>query len=625
LGWDGDAWRGEGASEFGPASDPSSASADGMPTGIRIHSISKVSSDTTRVDGICQQILFRPALEFRVEFAPPASATIQPKATLRLVDVAPVGEPKLTDLSYPGRLRDGALEIVQAGASGVVYAFGGDLSQWLDGDQDPQTTGVLARATSTTPPRFRGAPALGDLDADGHDELILLGDDAFYIFRADGTEFVDGDLDPSTHGPAFVFAQTGIGIGAPVSHGGRLFALRHLDAATAQLVAFDPLGQTAATVERPATELGDGLALTDLTGSTGIAFAFLAGGSGGLVIYSAADLSAVPTQLPATPARGLGIAAWARADGTALFWQDRSLALFEQLADASQPARRAPQLPAPLSSPVVAPIGPQSDSGVVHVFAAGRTLQALDANLRPRSGFPYRADFRGERTLGPAVQAAPILADLDGDDRVEIVWSDPVGRIHAVDLNGRPLAGFPVLGPAEPLGSLAIGQLDDDAQFELVVCGRFGELIDVDAPSRQANTREVGTLATYDLSADASNFAPWPQGRVDGANRAHQALLGASPSAGSGGTFQAGSLLVHPHPATGSSLRIRVQLRRAASVRATLYNLEGEVVAEGPLRDAVGGGAYDEAIDISGLVSGFYLCRVHGGSESLRIPFTVVR
>jgi hypothetical protein len=625
LGWDGDAWRGEGAAAFGPASDPSTASADGTPTGIRIESISNVASDTTRVDGICQQILFRPSIEFRVEFAGAPSASIQAKATRRLVDLAPVGEPKLADLSAPGLLRDGVHEIVQAGEGGVVYAFRGDLSEWRDGDQDPQTTGILARATAATTPRFRAAPALGDLDGDGHDEIVLLSDDGIYAFGADGSEFRDGDLDPSTFGLVFGFAQPGVGVGPPVLQAGRVLVLRHLDAATAQLLVFDPLSQTAASAERAATQLGDGLALTDVAGALGVAFSFVADGASGVAIYAAANLSAPPVLLPSTPQAGLGMAAWAREDGTSLFWLEEGAMLREQDAAGSRPARRAPSTPSPLSAPVLAPIGPQSGSGVVHAFAAGPTLQLLDANLRPRDGFPYRADLRGARLPGAVVQAAPLLVDLDGDDRVEAIWSDPVGRIHAVDLSGKALPGYPLLGPAEPLGSPAVGQLDADAELELVVAGRFGELVDVDAPSRSVRTRAVGTLATYDLPAAASNFAPWPQGRADAANRAYQALLGSSGTAAAAGSFAPGSLFVHPHPATGSALRVRVQLRRSAAVRATLYNLEGEVVAEGPTRDAVGGGAYDESIDISRLASGFYVCRVHDGSDSVRIPFTVVR
>ena len=625
LGWDGDAWRGEGAFEFGPTTDPSSASADGTPTGIRIHSISKVAADTTRVDAFCQQINFRPAVNFRVEFAAATVGSIRPKATRRLVDAAPIGEPKLVDLSTSSQAPDGVLEIVQSAESGLVYAWRGDLSEWLDGDQDPQTIGILARASAATTPRFRAAPAIGDLDGDGHDEIVLLGDDAFYVFRADGTEFLDGDSDPNTHGPAFVFAQTGVGVGPPLIHAARVFALRHLSGATAQLIVLDLLTDSHTIAEREATQLGDGLVLAEAGAAAHVAYAFGDAAAGGIISYVAADLSLTPNLLPTRPAAGLAVVARGSSDVSSLLWFDATAALVEQSADGSQPARRGASVQAPLSSPVLAPIGPQPQSGIVYGFAAGRSLLALDANLRLRTGFPYRGDFRGESTAGRPVQATPILVDLDADERVELIWADPVGRIHAVDLDGRPLAGFPVLGPAEPIGSPGVGQLDADAELELVVCGRFGELIDVEAPLRLANTRDVGTLSVFDLDASATSFAPWSQGRADASNRARQDLVALTPSAASGGVFAPGSLFVHPHPATGNTLRVRAGLRRSATVRATLYNLEGEVVAEGPQMAALAGGSYDEFVDISHLVTGYYFCRVHTATESVRIPITVVR
>jgi hypothetical protein len=102
--------------------------------------------------------------------------------------------------------------------------------------------------------------------------------------------------------------------------------------------------------------------------------------------------------------------------------------------------------------------------------------------------------------------------------------------------------------------------------------------------------------------------------------------LNSTPTALSDGSvFESGTLFLHPHPATGSTVRVRVRLRRDATVRATLYNLEGQVVAEGPLVQSLAGDSYDESVDISGLVTGYYLCRVHGEDESVRIPLTVVR
>jgi hypothetical protein len=82
---------------------------------------------------------------------------------------------------------------------------------------------------------------------------------------------------------------------------------------------------------------------------------------------------------------------------------------------------------------------------------------------------------------------------------------------------------------------------------------------------------------------------------------------------------------LRPNPAIGSEVHVRVRVGRGVVVRAVLYNLEGEEVARSGEAFTEAHTAFDESIDISGLVSGLYVCRVVSGSESIHRPFAVVR
>jgi hypothetical protein len=97
------------------------------------------------------------------------------------------------------------------------------------------------------------------------------------------------------------------------------------------------------------------------------------------------------------------------------------------------------------------------------------------------AGFPKR--------IGSSGEAQPVLADLDGDRRNEIVLPTSDGRVHAFTRRGRELRGWPVrtrqapdvrryranpllrrLGiPRDPIiASAAVGDLDRDGRLEVV-------------------------------------------------------------------------------------------------------------------------------------------------------------
>lgn len=110
-------------------------------------------------------------------------------------------------------------------------------------------------------------------------------------------------------------------------------------------------------------------------------------------------------------------------------------------------------------------------------------------------GFPFR-------TAGSAESLSVSLVDLNGDNRLEIVFADGDGFVHAVRSNGRELRGFPVhtrrvrrlpleTSPAfdgDPangevqtafagvIGGTAVGDIDRDGVQEIVVAAADGRV-----------------------------------------------------------------------------------------------------------------------------------------------------
>ena len=66
---------------------------------------------------------------------------------------------------------DGRPEVVAVDGHGVIYAWSADGTELIDGDLNPSTDGVFYRTPYTT--FHYQTPAACDIDSDGKDEIIL--------------------------------------------------------------------------------------------------------------------------------------------------------------------------------------------------------------------------------------------------------------------------------------------------------------------------------------------------------------------------------------------------------------------------------------------------------------------
>ena len=82
-----------------------------------------------------------------------------------------------------------------------------------------------------------------------------------------------------------------------------------------------------------------------------------------------------------------------------------------------------------------------------------------------------------ERTVDAGLLARPVLADLDGEDGLEIVAASLDGHVYAWHSSGAVVSGFPVAlaNPGSPgalakiISAPAVGDLDGDGRSEIVV------------------------------------------------------------------------------------------------------------------------------------------------------------
>lgn len=165
---------------------------------------------------------------------------------------------------------------------------------------------------------------------------------------------------------------------------------------------------------------------------------------------------------------------------------------------------------------------------IVATTTTGR-VYAWTSDGRRRTGFPVILDAGVEPTPIPRPDApytrlahrgafaAPVLGDLDGDGHLDIIQAGWDGHVHALDRNGRELAGWPVeiKAPGPPPagyhrvqdhkldGTPCLADLDGDGHPEVVIRSQYTDINNDDiAPAPNAYV--------YALHGNGTAVAGWP-------------------------------------------------------------------------------------------------------------------
>jgi hypothetical protein len=193
--------------------------------------------------------------------------------------------------------------------------------------------------------------------------------------------------------------------------------------------------------------------------------------------------------------------------------------------------------------------------------------------------------------------------------------------------DGTSVGSFPRPAPAEPGAAPTVADLSSGGA--IVVLGSYESLKGVDTVVDTLASTPSSSLSIQSLAAIIGS-PYWPMARADLARTGRVVETRALRTAAS--TFDAESFIIYPNPVKADAVHARVTTNAAASVRVSIYTLEG-VVASVHEYDVNPSGLigtpFDERIDVSDLKSGIYLMRLEiSGSEgngAVYKPFAIRR
>lgn len=235
-----------------------------------------------------------------------------------------------------------------------------------------------------------------------------------------------------------------------------------------------------------------------------------------------------------------------------------------------------------------------------------------------------------------AVGAQPIIADLNQDQRGEIVIPGRAGNVFVYRGNGSLLRGWPLgVGAGSPKNLMA-ADLDGDADLDLLVLDREGVFhgLTFGAESLPEYPRSLGP---FDIVS--AWMAPFDEGGMSWVATTSNATLaamrfpdavphpgdwrapGSEVSSGffaefsnaepTAGADTPNSLLAYPNPARGQDVELRFSLAANETPRFTVFDVSGrEIPVEIELRGDPSLGENAAVLRVDDLAPGLYVCRL---------------
>ena len=287
---------------------------------------------------------------------------------------------------------------------------------------------------------------------------------------------------------------------------------------------------------------------------------------------------------------------------------------------------------------------PVVSDGTLRWLLPGGTVEAVDVADRAR-------------TSG-TLSAYPVLADLDGDGRLDVLV--PYGEaLWAFTQGGAAVAGFPIRLPATSVAQPLVAELTDSGGWSVLVAGTDGYLYAYDVGRRGEPVAGFplavgGSIAATPLLHDGRLYAISEDGRLEAwrleglgevwwgqlyadAQNTSYVELEREPSPPPAPPAEEDQTLIvasetynHPNPITGGRTFLRCQTRRDARVRITVVDLAGQLVDEIEIPN-VRAGVPAEHLWETTAPSGLYFARIHavadddGATETRMVKMAVVR
>ena len=359
-----------------------------------------------------------------------------------------------------------------------------------------------------------------DLEGDGAAELLAENDGGVHLF-AGGEPTLSGSysgtyLAAAAGGPAesgLVFVASGRDLAAYLPDGDAPFwsaslageAVLGLHGGPGDLAQEAALAvATASRIELLNAGTGEVLAGSDLPGTIALGLLPDAGGGGSQLLVTTSDAVAVlgpdgPRMLWEHTGEGPLLASIAGDLGGGRGSEIVSVSTDGTVSVLNGEGEVLWQAMLPEGAAAPAAIGDVDGDGSLEIaVATGAAVDLLRENGNRMPSFPV--EFREHRKLGRTA-GEPLLADLDGDGRQEILVAASAGGIAGIDDDGSQLGGFPVLTGAAVGSTPVAADLDGDGGLEVAVLA--GDL---------AYAWDAGSLSP---GLGGSGVAAWGQGAAD--------------------------------------------------------------------------------------------------------------
>jgi len=212
-------------------------------------------------------------------------------------------------------------------------------------------------------------------------------------------------------------------------------------------------------------------------------------------------------------------------------------------------------------------------------------------------------DYRGIFTSGfpaPYVEPGwaadpPLVADVNGDDRLELIVPNSEGHINVYTLDGKVMADF-ALSPGSA-STVSVDDVDLDGDMEILAASSEGMLYvwDLDAP--------------YSKSSVPWGYAAHDPGRTC---LSFQSFIPDPPNTSD--WMPRNLAYNYPNPNEEDFTVIRYRLEISADVKITIYDLAGEKIESfsGP---GLAQSNNEVRWDLSGVASGVYICHIRAEGE----------